>query len=359
MAEEEEAAAIANVSSTAQKVLAYFEERRMTAWDVFLLQASLYNMTSPTSGPPSLPTPPAPLQKRAKAGGTDGKTYIQVAFSALPGIDNLCQWVPWRMESFLNLSQFLSNPQPNPALLVPHLQEYRTQLMSTSAPGGADGLKPGAEAVVYGAAAFDMVSRVQLDTKTDLFGYRAWGVTMEHQPLWYFRSMTKFFDCGGGYELGTIPAVIHMESFSYLLGMDLTLGFTLQRALLGINGRFWRFYRRETVEERDKRLGYGSDDQSMWQEARMENDDLRESYMNASLRSSPPTKRAMEEIPLPPAWPHQRLLSAKSTDQQPLKDQPYKRDDALGNGITVFILDSAYGIHGSNAVELRVGSQQT
>ncbi|KAK8133440.1 hypothetical protein PG984_005452 [Apiospora sp. TS-2023a] len=347
-----EAAALSNVSSTAQKVLGYFDEGRMTAWDGFLLQASLYNMTSPTSGIPSLPTR-APLQKKAGAGSA-GKTYIQVAFSGLPGIEDLCQRVPWRMESFLNLARFFSNPQPEPKILVPHLQKYRSQLMNTTAPGGPIGLKLGGGAMVYGAAAFDMISRVQLDNKTDLFGFRGWGVTIAHQPLWYFRSMTKFFDGGGGPELGTIPAVIHMELFTYVLGMDLTPGSTLQRALLDINGRFWRFERRETLEERHQRLGVGVDDQRMWQEARIENENLRESYMDAPQRYSSQTKRATEEIPLPPAWPWQRLLSAKSTDQQPLKDQTYKRDDALGNGITVFVLDSGFDISGPNAAELRV-----
>ncbi|KAK8095071.1 hypothetical protein PG997_001756 [Apiospora hydei] len=92
----------------------------------------------------------------------------------------------------------------------------------------------------------------------------------------------------------------------------------------------------------------------MWQELYIDDDDRRASYMNATLRSPPPAKRAMEEIPLPPAYPHQRLISGKSTDQQPLRDQKYKRDSALGSGITVFVLDSGFGISGSNAAELRV-----
>ncbi|KAK7947716.1 subtilisin [Apiospora aurea] len=146
-----------------------------------------------------------------------------------------------------------------------------------------------------------------------------------------------------------------MQSFTYVLGLDLVPGSVLQRALLDVNGRFWRFFRQETLEERDKRLGYGADDQSMWQELRIEDDNLRASYMNATrLLSSPLAKRAMEEIPLPPAYPHQRLISGKSTDQQALKDQKYKRDSALGSGITVFVLESGFGISGTNADELRV-----
>lgn len=335
-----EAAALSNVSSSAQKALAFFDDSRTRAWDGFLSGARLYNMTDASSAGVG----------RARL-AQSAKTYVQVAFAGLPGIDDLCQRVSWRMESFLNLARFLSGAQANQAALVPFLRKYRSQLMDTM-PDGSAGLKSGGGALVYGSAAFDMVSRVQLSAKSVLFDSRGWDMSIRDLPLWYFRSMTGFLDKQQGTEVCIDEYTEDILDFAYVFDMDLIPGSSLQRALL-VSGRVNWFGRIPNQKEKDE---MGWDPQSFFDDATNNAYDILEDdhFRNTLVSHGTKHKREMQEIPLPPAWPHQRLLSAKSTDQQPLKDQPYRRDSALGNGITVFILDSGFSIEGANAAELRI-----
>ena len=339
-----EAAALVNVSSTAQKALKFFDEPRISDWDGFLLAASRYNMTD------------------AGGAGTIGrrqaiqspKAYVDVALAGLPGVDNLCQRAAWRMEHLLNLARFLSDAQANQATLVPFLQKYRSQLMNTM-PDGNSGLRSGGGAIIYGSAAFDMISRVQLDTKTYMFGGRSWDIVIDDLPIWYFRSLTNLLDQQVGTEVGIDEWNIDVLDYQYLFDMDLVPGASIQQALTDFSGRVNWCTRELTEQEYLDQEAQGLDTWD-WNDSFGDDYDwaAEEEYLNSTSFSSLITKREMQQIPLPPAWPHQRLLGARSTDQQPLLTQNYARDSALGYGITVFVIDSGFGIEGACAAELRV-----
>lgn len=268
--------------------------------------------------------------------------YLNAVYSGLPGIRNLCDTVPWRMEGLLNIAHFLARDDwVSRQRLVDFLTRHRAQYMDTQ-PTGLTGLQKSAGVLVAGFSGFSVVSRVQLPVYANLFEERSWFIkTTPQLPPWYFASLTDFLDRSKGLQWDT---EYNSTGCSYSLHMNIAQGKPITGVLDRLNSLAAVVYLNPTWREMLKQ-GDGIDE-------------LRNSYSpedrNATIKLSPEHydrpkplwDRDLIEQPVPPAYRHQRLVSAESSDKTPLKQQAYKRDDSGGSGIWVFIIDGGFDLMG-------------
>ncbi|CAJ2510822.1 Uu.00g064470.m01.CDS01 [Anthostomella pinea] len=317
----------------ARVVAGNFSSAPQEDWEGFMNQISL--LDAPKKQPDKQPT---------------AQQYIDEAFSGLQGINNFCQRVSWRTEGLLNIARFLardswvSRPQ-----LIAHLKNSRQDYMATQ-PGGEADLHNGGGEVVSGAAGFYLVFQVQLPKNIDLFGDRGWYIGMEQElPDWYFTSITNFLDKSAGPAMGS--GSWPSTGQAYTLRMDVAQASPLMLAYMNQNDLVATVTRHMNQQESEDYIAtYWAND--------IENEETAGDQGGASIpqksNRSNLGKRVPTEDPLPPAYEHQRLISAESTKNRPIVDQPYRRDDSGGEGITVFFMDSGFDMHPVYETEMGV-----
>ncbi|KAI0018527.1 hypothetical protein F4780DRAFT_781373 [Xylariomycetidae sp. FL0641] len=350
------------VLGAAQNVSSLFDESRQEAFEGFLQQVLLLDTPEdeddnddpevPGDVPgndscdvsPEVPEPgdepPEPTQATASE-------YIDQAYAGLPGIQDVCQRVPWRTEALLNVGRFLGRTDwTSRSQLAAHLKKYRSNYMANQ-PQGADGLAGGGGVMVSGAAGFDMVSRTQLAKTTELFGRRHWYIKYQagRIPLWYFNTTTAFLDKSSGITVGTETSFTS-TGYGYFAGLDKAQGYPVIWALEHAS-RFvaWLYLHPTEQEALDlEKAGYSSND------ARAPR---RRSPASRATKTMPkPRAPSTTSDAVPPATLHQRLISAMSTRTTPLEGQSWTRDKSQGKDITVFIVDTGFSTGYGNEEEI-------
>lgn len=282
--------------------------------------------------------------------------YLNAVYSSLPGTRNLCNTVPWRTEGLLNIAGFIARDDwVSRQRLIDFLNSHRAQYMATQ-PTGLTGLQESAGVVVAGLSGFSVVSRIDLTAYTDLFEERSWFLdTIPQLPLWYFDSLTKFLGSSvtdqWGRQFGR-----NLAGYAYSLDMNAAQGFPITYVFEEINSLIDIVYLdptpAEILEQEDDDDFRGDAKflrEAIFQESH--NYTLEEEFQaleehHDQLKHHWDSKRALIEQPVPPAFFHQRQISAESTDKTRLNQQTYKRDDSGGSGIWVFVLDSGFDFTG-------------
>ncbi|KAI0145044.1 hypothetical protein GGR57DRAFT_517700, partial [Xylariaceae sp. FL1272] len=266
----------------------------------------------------------------------------------------------WTTERLLNVARSLSLLDRNTtddSALVSKLQGYRKSWMNNQ-PQGAEGLQSGGGVIVSGAAGFYMVSRINMSTTVDLFEEHDWLVltyqsVITNQGGWYVNSTADWLDGGGGYRNDGIVAFVYQASMSTAQGYPIMWALENATTTIAITER------RQTEEEVEQwnalgfsnyfDVGYGADSKANAAYAKSDIHSL-------PFATRPKSKRNSHYLSVPPAQRHQRLISARSTAEQPLDEQGYGYYDSEGTKPMVFILDSGFGYHPAldNLVEIGI-----
>lgn len=263
------------------------------------------------------------------------QVYFQKVFAPLSGSQDLCQRVPWRTEGLLNIAKFLSRDDwINSANLVAHLQKYRDSFMATH-PDGKAGLTQGGGSLINGPAGFDIVARTDLSKQTDFFQDRGFFVSMksEMKSTWYFKYQSDILDQSRGVSHGLWNGVYDGVHLSYNFRLNAAQAYPLTNAMRLYGYGVGYIYRRPKDEsEYHGRYKLGL------------NRKRRIHQKSSRLASEAKPRADLPEIPVgkepgQAKW-YQRLLSAKQGVKLP--DQPYKRADDGGKGITIFVMDTGF-----------------
>lgn len=290
----------------------FYTDPRQEAWEGFLEQ--VLHVQDNNEDPGSLPDNPTPAQ------------YIERAFTGCPGADDFCQRVPWRTEALLNLARFLSQDNwTSLSTLFSFLKKYKSTYIGID-PTGIEGLKSGAGSLTSGLAGFSIMSRIRLSVHTELFTERSWFFTpVLETPVWYFEYLTDFLDRSAGDKSGDFDF-----GLSYFFKMNMAQAEPIIGAFENANDLIEATWICDSLEERvenSRRFNGGM-------------------FSRGNQTYGLLHPRDYQEDPVPPYFYHQRLMTAKSTDQQPLGQQPYRRDSTGGEGITVFIIDAGFDLSG-------------
>ena len=144
--------------------------------------------------------------------------------------------------------------------------------------------------------------------------------------MWWIESLAKYLDNSTSKIWGFDPTI----GLSYVFNMSFAQGEAIMRSfqedwLVEIQ---WIC---DTLEEKLAQMDRGAVGMHLVKDNRTDN---------------PLRPREWLEDPVPPYFKHQRLISAGTTSQRPLGEQPYRRDSSGGEGITVFVLDSGFDLTG-------------
>ena len=299
----------------AKAIVGYFQESRQEEWEGFLYQVLHVQDDEDDLG--SQPDNPDPVQ------------YITRVFSGYPGINDLCERAPWRIEGLLNLARFLSQDTwMSRDRLVDFLNNNQERYMNTI-PSGPEGLRSGGGALISGLTGFRIVAGTDLSTQRDeLFRVREWVFSPPPgTPMWYMQYLEKFVDNAVSELSGTDPDV----GLTYAFDMRFAQGDAIMAAL----DADWMIdfsWITDTIEEKLAAVAGGAVGYHWLNDTQTSNNTLH--------------RRDYLVDPVPPYFHHQRLLSALNTDTIPLHTQPYRRDSSGGEGITVFILDTGFDLSG-------------
>jgi hypothetical protein len=344
--------AFTRIIEAAKNVSAFIDDPRQGAWLGFLNQVLLLDSEPSKTGNDGIPDeyqgegncPGPPGEQYSKAAD-----YISTVFLGYPGIQDLCRSPTWATENLMNVIKGLTQINiDRTENVIKILHELRDEYMSNH-PRGADAFLGSGGTIVSGATAFSMISRVQMSRVTDFFSEREWYIKTERNIIdkgdWYFNSTIKWLDGAQGEVIGGGPS---STGYGYQAALSQAQGYPIMDAFsrYAHNIISWVNIRMAEVEYTIARKSRDSSpDRSVAIRA------LQRGVGNTSSSGTHANRAESLVEAVPPSTHYQRLISASSTINTPIRDQPYGHYDTDGQGVTVFILDTGFGIDGKGNME--------